>query len=57
MDFSREEMLNKYTSIYEQYIAPLEPDFVIEGDETRYTRFNDAWRFLDPFDTTENLRP
>ena len=49
MDFPREELLEKYIRIYEQMIAPHEPDFEVVGGTTRYVRFNDAWRGLNPF--------
>lgn len=50
MEFPREELLEKYIRIYEQYVAPYEPDFEVAGGTTRYVRFNDAWYGLDPFD-------
>ena len=49
MDFPREELLKKYVKIYEQWIAPYEPDFEVAGGVTRYVRFNDAWRGLNPY--------
>ena len=50
MEFPREELLEKYVRIYEQYIAPYEPDFEVAGGTTKYIRFNDAWLGLNPFD-------
>ena len=50
LDFPREELLDKYVRIYEQWIAPYEPDFEVAGGMTRYVKFNDAWRGLDPYD-------
>ena len=49
MDFPREELLEKYVSIYEQWIAPYKPDFEVAGGTIRYVKFNDAWRGLDPY--------
>lgn len=49
MDFPREELLEKYVRIYEQMIAPYKPDFEVEGGTTRYVKFNDAWRGLNPY--------
>ena len=49
MDFPREELLIKYVRIYEQWIAPYEPDFEVAGGVTRYVRFNDAWSGLNPY--------
>lgn len=50
MEFPREELLEKYVRIYEEQIAPYEPDFEVAGGTTRYVRFNDAWRKLNPFE-------
>ena len=50
MEFPREELLKKYVSIYEKWIATYEPDFEVAGGTIRYVKFNDAWRGLDPFD-------
>lgn len=50
MDFPREKLLEKYVQIYDQWIAPYEPDFEVAGGTTRYVRFNDAWRELNPFE-------
>ena len=41
MEFPREELLEKYVRIYEQFIAPYKPDFEVAGGTT-------------PFDTTQN---
>nr|MCR5282036.1 hypothetical protein [Lachnospiraceae bacterium] len=49
MEFLRDELLEKYVSIYDQWIAPYEPDFEVEGGTIRYVRFNDAWRGLNPY--------
>ena len=49
MDFPREELLEKYVRIYDQRIAPYEPDFAAEVGMVRYVRFNDAWRGLNPY--------
>lgn len=49
MEFPKEELLEKYVRIYEQLIAPYEPDFEVAGGTTRYVKFNDAWRGLNPF--------
>ncbi|MBQ3905842.1 MAG: hypothetical protein II743_03660 [Lachnospiraceae bacterium] len=50
MEFPKEELLEKYVRIYEQYIAPNKPDFEVAGGTTRYVRFNDAWVGLNPYD-------
>ena len=50
MEFPREELLEKYVRIYEQFIAPYKPDFEVAGGTTRYARFNDAWFGLNPYD-------
>lgn len=50
MEFPREELLEKYVRIYEERIAPYKPDFEVAGGTTRYARFNDAWRGLNPFE-------
>lgn len=50
MEFLRDELLEKYVRIYEQLIAPYEPDFELAGGTTRYLKFNDAWRKLNPYD-------
>ena len=50
MDFPQEELLKKYVSIYDKYIAEYEPDFEVAGGTVRYVRSNDAWRGLDPYD-------
>ncbi len=50
MDFPREELLEEYISIYEGYIADYVPDFEVKDGTTRYVRFNDAWRELNPFE-------
>ncbi|MBR5347687.1 MAG: hypothetical protein IK125_00445 [Lachnospiraceae bacterium] len=50
MDFSQEEILKKYISLYKQFVASYEPDFEVAEGTTRYVRFNDAWRFLNPYD-------
>ncbi len=49
MDFPREELLEKYIRIYEQWVAPYTPDFEVADGTTRYIRFNDAWQGMDPF--------
>ena len=49
MDFPREELLEKYVSIYRQFIASYEPDFEVAGGTIRYVRFNDAWQGLNPY--------
>lgn len=49
MEFQREELLKKYVNVYEQWIAPYKPDFEVAGGTTRYVKFNDAWRGLNPF--------
>ena len=49
MDFPREELLVKYIRIYEHFVAPYEPDFESADGTTRYVRFNDAWRGLNPY--------
>ena len=49
MDFPREELLQKYVNVYEQWIAPYKPDFEVAGGTIRYVKFNDAWRGLNPF--------
>ena len=48
MDFPKEELLEKYVNIYEEYIADYVPDFEVKDGTTRYVRFNDAWRGLNP---------
>ena len=50
MDFPKEELLEKYVNIYEKYIADYIPDFEVKDGTTRYVRFNDAWRELDPYE-------
>lgn len=50
MEFLSEEILEKYVRIYEQMVAPYEPDFEVAGGTIRYVRFNDAWRGLNPYD-------
>ncbi|MCR5542631.1 MAG: hypothetical protein K6F55_00655 [Eubacterium sp.] len=50
MDFPKEELLEKYVSIYEEYIAEYVPDFEVKDGASRYVRFNDAWRELNPFE-------
>ena len=50
MDFPKEELLGKYVNIYEKYIADYIPDFEVKDGTTRYVRFNDAWRELDPYE-------
>ena len=50
MDFPKERLLEKYVSIYEEYIADYVPDFEVADGTTRYVRFNDAWRGLNPFE-------
>ena len=50
MDFPRDELLNKYIRIYEQYIAPYTPNFEVADGTTRYAKFNEAWRELNPFE-------
>ncbi len=50
MEFPREKLLKKYIDIYEQYIAHYEPDFEVINGTTKYVRFNDAWRELNPFE-------
>ena len=50
MDFPKEELLEKYVNIYEEYIADYVPDFEVKDGTTRYVRFNDAWRGLNPFE-------
>ncbi len=50
MDFPKEELLEKYVSIYEEHIADYVPDFEVKNGATRYVRFNDAWRELNPFE-------
>lgn len=49
MDFPCEELLKKYVRIYEQSVAPYKPDFEMVGGTTRYIKFNDAWRGLNPY--------
>lgn len=49
MDFPREELLEKYIYLYEQYVAPYEPDFEAAGGTTRYIKFNDDWYGLNPY--------
>ena len=49
MDFPREKLLKKYIDIYEEYIARYEPDIEVMNGTTKYVRFNDAWRELNPF--------
>ena len=50
MDFPKEELLEKYVNIYEEYIADYVPDFEVKDGTTRYVRFNDSWRGLNPFE-------
>ena len=50
MDFPKEEIMEKYVNIYEKYIADYIPDFEVKDGMTRYVRFNDAWRELDPYE-------
>ena len=50
MDFPREKLLKKYIDIYEEYIARYEPDIEVMNETTKYVRFNDAWRELNPFE-------
>ncbi len=50
MDFPEEKLLEKYVNIYEEYIADYVPDFEVKDGTTRYVRFNDAWRGLNPFE-------
>ena len=50
MVFPKEELLEKYVSIYEEHIADYVPDFEVKDGMTRYVRFNDAWRELNPFE-------
>ena len=50
MDFPREKLLEKYVQIYEKQIADYEPDFEVAGGTTRYLKFNEAIRELDPFE-------
>ena len=49
MEFPRDDLLEKYVHLYEQWVVPYSPDFDVEDGATRYIKFNDAWRGLNPF--------
>ena len=49
MDFPREELLEKYISIYEKWVSAYEPNIEEAGGMTRYVKYNNAWSGLDPF--------
>jgi len=49
MDFQSEKMLEKYVRLREEVVDPYVPDFAVADGTTRYVRFNDAWRGLNPY--------
>ena len=45
----RDELLEKYIRLRDQYIDPYMPDFEVSGGEDRYVKFNDAVQGLNPY--------